>query len=136
MHPEVASEHVWSESERMRDVGSQICVPILVKPSLDTSVVFVLLPIYLFRFAARASVNPSVGTLSGTCEQMQPSCTHSHKGTWQNLFLSPSFTSDFRGHLLRETFDQNCAPAPCSLERREKMSCLVHVLLTLLSPAL
>lgn len=81
VHAEVASERVWSEGERMRDLGSQICVPTLVKPSLDTSVVFVLLPIYLFHFAARASVNPSVGTLSGTCEQMQPSCTHSHKGT-------------------------------------------------------
>lgn len=88
VHAEVASERVWSESERMRNVGSQICVPILVKPSLDTSVVFVLLPIYLFHFAPRASVNPSVGTLSGTCEQMQPSCTHSHKGTTESFSVS------------------------------------------------
>lgn len=103
---------------------------------LDTSEVFALMPIYLFIFFACASIKCSVGTSSDTYEQIQPFCIHSYKGTCQNFFLSPSFMFDFRGHLLRKTFHQNVATAPCSLERREKMSCLVHVLLTLLSPAL
>lgn len=61
--------------------GLRFVSPFQLSLSLDISDVFVLMPIYLFCFIACASVKCSVDTLSGTCEQTQPSCIHSHKGT-------------------------------------------------------
>lgn len=84
---------------------------------------------HLFHFVAWAFINSSVSTqLCGVCEQMQPPCVHSGKGTTESFSVF-----QFHFWLLRKTFDQNVAPAECSPEVEEKISSLLLVLFTLLS---
>lgn len=120
-YPEVPSECVWLGSEGMRDAGSQICTSLRFKalswhlcPSLGlwqciySVLLHVPLLINLWALYYGASV--------GKCSLSAFTAPREHD---RKYCCFP--TSDFRGQILRKTFDQKAAPARCLLERKNEL---------------